>query len=147
MSRSIVLRSVLWLLRILLASFWIMMGVSKFLALAEWASTLSHYPMLPTVLQPLLGLYLPGLEILLGLILLTPWQPTAHRLALTVLLILSLVLMWAYWGYGLSDCGCGYLRLSPPWALVRNALLMVLHGYVGWAYLRMQRRGGGSSAA
>jgi hypothetical protein len=49
------------LLRILLALFWIVMGVSKFLALAEWASTLSHYPMLPPALQPMIGLYLPGL--------------------------------------------------------------------------------------
>jgi putative oxidoreductase len=127
--------------RILLGGLFLLAGGLKFLDPAAFALEIDRYQLVPWWTCALLALFLPSLEICVGLGLLTrrfsrgalAW--TAGLLALFSVALLTAMLR------GLSiDCGCfGRVWQSTGtfWSLIRNLVLLGMTFFLWWQSRRL----------
>ncbi|MDR0534329.1 MAG: hypothetical protein LBH01_10295 [Verrucomicrobiales bacterium] len=130
----------LWLLTALVSLVFIVAGMSKFASPENLVAQL-HALRLPVAgLFPWLALWLPILEILLGVALwFKNWRTAAWLGILPLTILFSLVITWA-WLRGLNvSCGCfgDVLHFSMPAALLRNVVILAVGS---WALCGSARR-------
>jgi putative oxidoreductase len=123
-------------LRIVLAGLFILAGVLKLLDPAAFAVEINRYQMIPWWSCALLALFLPWLEICMGIALLTRWfSRGALAWVTTLLIVFSLALLSAMLR-GLSiDCGCFgrvWQTTGTFWPLLRNLVLLGMTAFLWW---------------
>jgi putative oxidoreductase len=123
-------------LRIVLAGLFILAGVLKLLDPAAFAVEINRYQMIPWWSCALLALFLPWLEICMGIALLTRWfSRGALAWVITLLIVFSLALLSAMLR-GLSiDCGCFgrvWQTTGTFWPLLRNLVLLGMTAFLWW---------------
>lgn len=114
----------------------------------RFALSVDSYRLLPEWGVIVVARTLPWLELLLGLLLVVGWL--LHYVAPLVTALLTgfwVVMLWAYLrGLGI-DCGCfGVGQAVGPVTLLRDALLVVLAGFVTVEALRARRASSASAA-
>jgi putative oxidoreductase len=124
------------LLRVLLGALFLLAGGLKILDPAAFAIEIEHYQLVPWWSCALLALFLPWLEICVGIGLLTqPVWRGALAWATGLLLLFSAALLSAMLR-GLSiDCGCfGRVWQSTGtfWPLIRNLVLLGMVFLLWW---------------
>jgi len=123
-------------LRIVLAGLFILAGVLKLLDPAAFAVEINRYQLIPWWSCALLALFLPWLEICMGIALLTRWfSRGALAWVTTLLIVFSLALLSAMLR-GLSiDCGCFgrvWQTTGTFWPLLRNLVLLGMTAFLWW---------------
>jgi hypothetical protein len=127
--------------RILLGALFLLAGGLKFLDPAAFAQEIDRYQLVPWWICAILALFLPSLEICVGLGLLTR-RFSRGALAWTIgLLALFSVALLSAMLRGLSiDCGCfGRVWQSTGtfWPLVRNLVLLGMTFFLWWQSRRL----------
>ena len=116
--------------RALVSVLWLAAGAFKLADPAAFARDIEHYRLLPALGSAALAVYLPWLELVLGVALWLPrFREAARGLSLALLGVFGVVLAAAL-VRGL-DIRCGCFGASGPdssaaWALARNAVLALL---------------------
>ena len=113
--------------RLLLGGLFFFSGVEKVLDARSFLSALQVYP-LPQWIIPF-GALVPPLELVVGTTLVLGIASRhAAKVSFAMLIGFCLVVISGMVSGGLGSCGCfgKLLESSPGWALVRNAVLMVL---------------------
>lgn len=109
-----------------LATVFVAAGVMKAWDPATFAQDISHYRLVEPAAAAALALYLPWLEILCGVAVLSPaWRRSGALILLIAILIFTAALVSAY-ARGLDlRCGCfgEHLAVSLVWALARNIVI------------------------
>ncbi|HZC34317.1 MAG TPA: MauE/DoxX family redox-associated membrane protein [Chthoniobacterales bacterium] len=123
-------------LRVLLAALFVLAGGLKVLDPAAFAVEISRYQLIPWWSCAILALFLPWLEICVGIVLLTPWFSRGGLAWSAALLIVFSIALLSAMLRGLSiDCGCfGRVWQSTGtfWPLVRNLVLLAIIGFLWW---------------
>jgi putative oxidoreductase len=123
-------------LRIVLAGLFVLAGVLKVLDPAAFAVEIDHYQLIPWWSCALLALFLPWLEICMGIALLTRWFSRGALAWVTALLVVFSLALSSAMLRGLSiDCGCfGRVWHSTGtfWPLVRNLVLLGMTVVLWW---------------
>lgn len=114
----------------------------------RFALSVDSYGLLPEWGVIVVARALPWLELLLGLLLVAGWL--LHYVAPLVTALLAgfwVAMLWAYLrGLGI-DCGCfGIGQAVGPATLLRDALLVVLAGFVTLGAFRARRASSASAA-
>ena len=122
------------LVRIALGLLFVFAGATKAYDPGAFAIEIHRYNLIPWFPGALASIYLPWLEILLGVLLILKRFERGALLLITGLLILfTLALASAtYRGLGI-DCGCfgkAFAATGTIFPLVRNFLLLVLTGFL-----------------
>ena len=126
--------------RLILGGVFILASVDKIVHPLGFAKSISNYQVLPDHLINLAALILPWLELMLGTFLVFGvWLPGTIVLTDLLLVVFSTALLFNL-ARGLNvDCGC--FSTSPTdnpaaaWYLMRDALLLLLGGYLGYRSL------------
>jgi putative oxidoreductase len=122
--------------RILLGGLFVLAGCLKILDPAAFALEIDRYQLVPWWACALLALFIPPLEICVGLILLSPWFARGAVLWAGILLTLFSVALLTAMLRGLSiDCGCfGRVWQSTGtfWPLIRNLVLLGITFFLWW---------------
>ncbi len=122
-----------------LGTVWLVAGVIKVPDPTENVRAVRAYDLLPESVVPVVGHALPGLEILVGLCLLTGVLVRANGLLSSLLLVAFIVGISSAWARGLSiECGCFGGGGGPavgaqdkyPWELARDFGLLLLSGWL-----------------
>jgi putative oxidoreductase len=128
-------------LRILLAALFVLAGGLKILDPAAFAVEINRYQLIPWWSCAILALFLPWLEICVGIGLLTPWVSRGALAWVAALLIVFSVALLSAMLRGLNiDCGCfGRLWQSTGtfWPLVRNFVLLGITAFLWWQPRRL----------
>jgi uncharacterized membrane protein YphA (DoxX/SURF4 family) len=114
-----------WACRWLLAGVFLYAAWSKITDIPAFATAIGHYDMIPTALLPAFATLLAGLEVVVGLSLLTGIWRRGSSLMAALMLTLFIVAIGTAWVRGLSiDCGCftNDLSLEKAEALRRHML-------------------------
>jgi len=119
------------ILRLALGALFVAASLDKLLHPAEFAAIIADYRVLPGVLVNASAVYLPWLELMVGVLLL------AGRMAAGALWLANLML-WAFWASLFSaytrgldvDCGCFSVTAqgggNMEWYLLRDGLFVLL---------------------
>ncbi len=120
--------------RIALGALFVFAGAAKIFDPGEFANEVRKYNLLPWILDVLLALYLPWMELLAGLCLVLKIFEKGALLVITVLLAVFTLALATAMFRGLNiDCGCfGKALTSTGTAipLLRNLLLLTLAGFI-----------------
>lgn len=118
--------TLLWTLRIVLASTFIYAGFIKFLNPAEFFNDISNYRILPNFATYISAYFLPPFEIILALILLTRKYRNISLLCISALLLIFILALASTIFRGLDiSCGCfGNASSSPEYAIFKNIILL-----------------------
>ena len=117
------------LCRYSLAVFFLLSAVLKALSFEEFAVQVSYYGVVrtPSIVRAM-ALGTIGLEAALGAgLLVARGGARGLLLSASALIVLFSALIAYAWGFqGLADCGCfgKYLRMTPGWSLLKNAVLL-----------------------
>lgn len=118
--------------RWLLGAIFILAAILKTLSFADFAAQVSYYNIVRDAFWVrLTAMLVIGGEVALGFTLWF-WKPPKSRgvLALTfcIILIFSILILYGWILRDLENCACfgKYLKLTPGWSLVKNALLCVI---------------------
>jgi putative oxidoreductase len=122
--------------RILLGGLFVLAGCLKIPDPAAFALEIDRYQLVPWWACALLALFVPSLEICVGLSLLSPWFARGAVVWAGILLTLfSIALLTAMLrGLGI-DCGCfGRVWQSTGtfWPLIRNLVLLGITFFLWW---------------
>ena len=121
-------RTTLLLLRLVIGGVFIWAGVVKALDPAGFAEDIEAYQLVPYTLSVAVALYLPWLEILCGLALISGCWIKGATINLTFLLLIFIAALLSAWLRGLDiNCGCfsgtnetgDYL-----WPILRDVMLL-----------------------
>ncbi len=113
----------LWLASALLATLFGHAALAKLADLGLFEQHLAAYRV-PDGLLGLLKWTVPALELLVALMLLTPWRDAGSALAIALLLAYAGLMGWHRLQGRVLDCGCGGEPLPVSWLLVaRNGML------------------------
>lgn len=125
---------VLWLLRLGLAGVFGYAGVMKLQDPAGFANEIAGYRMLPAVVEAWLALYLPWLEIAIGVGVLLPWTMRGAALLQVGLMGVFIVALSLAWARGLDiTCGCFGSEAKAanyPWLIGRDVVFLIGSGFV-----------------
>lgn len=120
-----------WALRLALAGMWLYASADKLMRPAEFALMVKGYQLLPEALVNPVAIWLPWLELLLGVCLYTGlWRDGALGLSALLLAAFWGVLMFN-WARGV-DAGCGCFNSTPGeaapmlWYVARDSFLLAL---------------------
>ncbi|MCL4510845.1 MAG: hypothetical protein M1470_07235 [Bacteroidetes bacterium] len=118
-----------YILAILIGGFFIISGVGKILNVGQLIETIQNYGV-PPFLAPA-AIFLPPLEIILGILIIMPaTRKAASGVVLMLLLIFTGAYLYAHFFRGVQGCGCSgefsFLDMNLPELLVRNAVLFVM---------------------
>lgn len=134
---------------ILVGSFFVMSGVGKILNVEQLIATVQNYGV-PSFLTPA-AIFLPPLEIVLGLLVIFPATRKASiGIIIILLMIFTGAYIYAHFFKGVQECGCSgefsFLDKNLPQLLAVNTVLFVLSLVVfrgseshGGSILRWQR--------
>ena len=134
---------------ILVGGFFIVSGVGKILNVGQLIETVQNYGV-PSFLAPA-AIFLPPLEIVLGILILFPaTRKASSGVVLMLLLIFTGAYLYAHFFRGIQGCGCSgefsFLDMNLPELLVRNAVLFFMalfifriSGNVNASLLRWQK--------
>jgi putative oxidoreductase len=121
-------------LKIALALLFIFAGATKAYDPGEFAREISRYELLPWIYSALVSIYLPWLEMLLGMLLLIGKFERGALLIIGALLLLFSGALLIALLRGLDiDCGCFGKAFTSPGTvgpLIRNIVLLVCVGLV-----------------
>jgi len=123
------MKQYLWrVVAIIIGGLFIYAGAIKVVDPVEFARDIDNYKMLPWQVNVWMGLYLPWLEILCGLALITRVLYRGSVFVLTALMVLFIIITGIAKARGLDiSCGCfGHASkyLSFAWHLVLDFLLL-----------------------
>lgn len=118
---------------VLVGGFFVVSGVGKILNVEQLIGTVQNYGV-PSFLAPAV-IFLPPLEIILGILLLMPaTRKTSSGVVLMLLLIFTGAYLYAHFFRGVQGCGCSgefsFLDMNLPELLVRNAVLFIMALFV-----------------
>jgi putative oxidoreductase len=123
----ITLRIIHWLSRILLATVFLYSGYVKLQEPLQFAVAIQGYQLAPEAMIYPLATYLPWLELLLGLLLLSGWKIRYSAMATTGLLLFFIVILSITYARGIeANCGCFSLddRISLK-TIARDSLIII----------------------
>jgi len=131
-------------IRILLGGVFIYSGCAKILDPAGFAQAIAAYQLVPTIWGNLMALFLPWLELVCGICLITGWIARTSALIVMVLLLIFMAAIGITLYRGLDiDCGCfgsstgasGNMYID----LLRDGILMAMAAIVVFKNIRKGR--------
>lgn len=130
-------RTVLWVLRLILAGVFIYAGVLKFLDPASFSGSIATFQLIPEAWSNLVALSLPPFEVLIGILILTPFGVRSASFGVILLNLIFLVALFQGLIRGLPvDCGCfGSSGPSTPatvWLAIGRDLVFVAMAFAIW---------------
>lgn len=134
MSSPLRIRIGTWGAHGIVAALFALSGALKLGDPARFATDIGHYRLVSVPVAAAMAVYLPWLEIVLAVALLTPrWRCPARGVAALLLLVFSAALASAAWRGIDLRCGCfgEASATGVAGALARNAVLLALLG-IGW---------------
>lgn len=138
MSSLLRIRVGTWLVDGLVAALFALSGALKLGDPARFATDIGHYRLVSAPVAAAMAVYLPWLEIVLAVALLTPrWRCPSRGVAAMLLFIFSAALASAAWRGIDLRCGCfgEATATGVAGALARNAVLLALL-FAGWRFTR-----------
>lgn len=131
-----IMRIVLWLFRLGLAGVFIYAGVMKLADPAAFAREIDAYRLTPKVLNDMVAVYLPWVEVLSGAALLLPRAVRAAASIQMGMLVVFIAALASAWIRGL-DISCGCFGASAEvasygWLIARNIVLLLSAGFICW---------------
>ena len=116
-----------WASRVVLAGVFLYGGYTKLQAELQFASAIAGYRLLPDKLILPVASYLPWLEIILGLLLLTGWYSRFVAGFAGALLAFFIIIMTITYFRGIeADCGCfGVGERISPLTIARDSLFLI----------------------
>jgi hypothetical protein len=137
-------------LQIGLGAIFIAAAIAKILDPPTFAKNLWAYDLLPDWLINLQALFLPGIELVIGLALVLGLIPRpAAALAAILLVIFAVALLWNIVAGNPVSCSCFELNPAPKtcdqlvkemwWVIVRDLAALLLAGFVIWGGERRRR--------
>ena len=116
-----------WASRVVLAGVFLYGGYTKLQAELQFASAIAGYRLLPDKLILPVATYLPWLEIILGLLLLTGWYSRVVAGFAGALLAFFIIIMAITYFRGIeADCGCfGVGERISPLTIARDSLFLI----------------------
>ena len=122
-----ILRIIHWASRCLLAGIFLYSGYIKLQNTLQFAATISSYKLLPFSVVLPLAQYLPWVEIVLGIMLLTGWKMRYVSFVTIGLLSVFIGIMTLTWLRGIdADCGCfGSGEPISHLTIARDALFLL----------------------
>lgn len=122
------------LLRVAIAALFLFAAITKLVDPSSFAQQITNYQLTPWPATAVLSVFLPALELCVGIcLLLGRWESGALVWAAILLTIFSGALLSAI-VRGLSiDCGCfgrSIENTGTVWPLIRNVLLLVVTGFL-----------------
>jgi putative oxidoreductase len=141
-ARRPILRSGRWLLRFSVAALFLFAAISKLVDPSLFAQQIANYQLTPWPVTALLSVFLPALELCVGICLLVGrWESGALVWVAAMLTIFSAALLSAI-VRGLSiDCGCfgrSVENTGTLWPLIRNLAFLAVTGIL-WFSRRRER--------
>ncbi len=136
----------LWVLRILRIFLGVIFVYAAWTKLQHpwtmFALSIDAYQLLPEWAVLAIARTLPGLELVIGILLLTGFALRYVALAAALILAMFFSIMLFSWGKGMAiDCGCFGLGDALTWkSLVRDGALLVSAMILAWSAFRVQRR-------
>jgi putative oxidoreductase len=121
------LRVIHWLSRLFLAAVFVYSGYVKLQEPLQFAVAIHAYKLAPETMEYPLATYLPWLELLLGLLVLSGWKIRYSAMAATGLLFFFIVILSITYARGIeANCGCFSLddRISIK-TIVRDSLFII----------------------
>lgn len=132
----------LFLFRLILGGIFIYSGGAKLLDLAAFQNEIANFELISWKLSAAVALYLPWLEIVCGVALVTRKQLRGALVLLSSLMILFIVVVSSAWVRGLDvSCGCfGFSEseTSYPRLILRN--LAILTGLLASLFIDAKRQ-------
>lgn len=105
--------ALLWISRWLLGGIFLYAAYSKITDLGAFATSISHYDMVPAALIPLFATVLAGVEVSAGLALVTGLWRRGSAAITTAMLVMFIIAIGMAYARGLSiNCGCFTADLS-----------------------------------
>lgn len=139
-----------WLLRLGLAVVFVYAGAMKLADPAGFAEEIKDYRLVPAVVAPWGALYLPWLEIVVGLAVLIPRTARAAALIQAGLMAVFTVALMSAWYRGLDiTCGCfgggagGGKPTNYLWLIGRDLVLLLAAAWIAYGL----RKSGGPNQA
>ncbi|HYZ73093.1 MAG TPA: MauE/DoxX family redox-associated membrane protein [Chthoniobacterales bacterium] len=122
------------LLRVAIAALFLFAAITKLVDPSSFAQQIANYQLTPWPATALLAIFLPALELCVGIsLLLGRWESGALVWVAILLTIFSGALLSAI-VRGLSiDCGCfgrSIENTGTLWPLIRNLVLLVVTGFL-----------------
>ena len=122
------------LLRVAIAALFLFAAITKLVDPSSFAQQIANYQLTPWPASALLAVFLPALELCVGIsLLLGRWESGALVWVAILLTIFSGALLSAI-VRGLSiDCGCfgrSIENTGTLWPLIRNLVLLVVTGFL-----------------
>ncbi|MGE9267010.1 MAG: MauE/DoxX family redox-associated membrane protein [Verrucomicrobiales bacterium] len=125
-----------WVLRVFLGVFFAWSGVVKLLDLGAFTEAVGNYQILMSPHDAWVAHFLPWLELLAGVALVTGLGVRGGLLAIVGMLMVFLLALGMAWGRGLDiSCGCFGKSDAPVnygWKMLSNAVLLVLAAGIWW---------------
>lgn len=126
--------AVMWILRLGLAGVFGYAGVIKLRDPAGFAAEIAGYRLLPEMVETWLAVYLPWLEVAIGLGVLLPRTVRGAALLQAALMVIFIVALSLAWARGLDiTCGCfgGEAKaVNYPWLIGRDVVILIGSGLV-----------------
>ena len=126
------------LVRIALGALFVFAGATKAYDPGAFAIEIQRYQLVPWILDALVAVYLPWLEMLAGVLLLLKRFQRGALLVITLLLLVFTVALASAMFRGLSiDCGCfgkAFTATGTTVPLLRNLVLLVFTGILWMEY-------------
>ena len=116
-----------WASRILLAGVFFYSGYTKLQAELEFAAAIAGYRLLPEELIYPVAVYLPWLEVALGLLLLSAWKTRYVAGFAAALLSFFIIILTITYLRGIeANCGCfGIGERISPLTIARDTLFLI----------------------
>jgi putative oxidoreductase len=131
------------LLRVAIAALFLFAAITKLVDPSAFAQQIANYQLTPWPATALLSVFLPALELCVGIcLLLGRWESGALVWVAILLTIFSGALLSAI-VRGLSiDCGCfgrSIENTGTIWPLIRNLALLAVTGFLWFSRVKKQR--------
>jgi uncharacterized membrane protein YphA (DoxX/SURF4 family) len=116
-----------WLSRLVLAGIFIYSGCIKAQATLQFAVAITGYKLVPERFVLPVATYLPWVEIVLGLVLLSGWKIRYVSVGAAGLLLFFIVILTITYLRGIqADCGCfGFGERISPKTMARDSLFLI----------------------
>ncbi len=131
-------------IRIILGGLFIYSGWVKIADPAGFAQTIANYQLIPVIWGNWLALFLPWLELVCGLCLITGWMQGASALIVAMMLIVFMVAIGISMYRGIDiNCGCFGNGEAPTgnlyMDLIRDAVLLSMAAFVAFMAVTKDR--------
>ncbi|MEM8736944.1 MAG: MauE/DoxX family redox-associated membrane protein [Planctomycetota bacterium] len=137
------MNGVVWLLRLGLAGVFVYAGVVKLGDPSGFAEEIAGYRLAPGAVGRWTAVYLPWLEVVIGVGVLLPWTVRGAAMIQAGLMVVFIVALSSAWWRGLDiTCGCfggGGEPADYGWLIGRDVVLLV---GAGWVWVGTNSGGG-----